>query len=48
MCIAHKDKNWLLYSNKVFDNLANKLESTNQSETDQSPEKSGAINFTKN
>ncbi|CAD8155354.1 unnamed protein product [Paramecium pentaurelia] len=48
MCIAHKDKNWLLYSNKVFDNLANKLESTNQSETDQSPEKSGANNFTKN
>ncbi|CAD8198125.1 unnamed protein product [Paramecium pentaurelia] len=48
MCIAHKDKNWLLYSNKVFDNLAYKLESTNQSETDQSPEKTGTNNSTKN
>ncbi|CAD8170647.1 unnamed protein product [Paramecium octaurelia] len=50
MCIAHKDKNWLLYSNKLFDNLANKLESTNQSETDHSPEKGATStnNFTKN
>ncbi|CAD8124944.1 unnamed protein product [Paramecium sonneborni] len=48
MCIAHKDKNWLLYSNKVFDNLAQKLESTNQSETDQSPEKTTSNNLTKN
>ncbi|CAK79286.1 unnamed protein product (macronuclear) [Paramecium tetraurelia] len=50
MCIAHKDKNWLLYSNKLFENLANKLESTNQSETDHSPEKGAAAtnNFTKN
>lgn len=29
MCIVHKNKNWLLYSNKVFDNLAYKLENTN-------------------
>ncbi|CAD8122224.1 unnamed protein product [Paramecium sonneborni] len=48
MCIAHKDKNWLLYSNKVFDNLAYKLESTNHSETDQSPEKTATNNSTKN
>ncbi|CAD8207915.1 unnamed protein product [Paramecium octaurelia] len=48
MCIAHKDKNWLLYSNKVFDNLAYKLENTNQSDTDQSPEKTATNNSTKN
>ncbi|CAD8196462.1 unnamed protein product [Paramecium pentaurelia] len=48
MCIVHKDKNFLLYSNKIFDNLANKLESTNQSDTDQSPEKASTIHSARN
>ncbi|CAD8136032.1 unnamed protein product [Paramecium pentaurelia] len=48
ICIVHKDKNFLLYSNKIFDNLANKLESTNQAETDQSPEKTSTIHSARN
>ncbi|CAD8127176.1 unnamed protein product [Paramecium sonneborni] len=48
MCIVHKDKNFLLYSNKIFDNLANKLESTNQSETDQSPDKASTVHSARN
>ncbi|CAK66470.1 unnamed protein product (macronuclear) [Paramecium tetraurelia] len=48
MCIVHKDKNFMLYSNKIFDNLANKLESTNQGETDQSPEKSSTVHSARN
>ena len=48
MCIVNKSKNWLLYSNKVFENLAVKLESGNSPETE-SPGKSVHLsnNFTK-
>lgn len=34
MCIVNKSKNWLLYSNKYFENLAIKLESINCCESE--------------
>lgn len=40
MCIVHKNKDLLLYSNKYFENLSLTLQgSSNSSEGDQSPEK---------
>ncbi|CAD8072626.1 unnamed protein product [Paramecium sonneborni] len=45
MCIVQKNKNQLLYSNKSFENLSLTLEGSNNSDTDQSPDR--FINYSK-
>ncbi|CAK64252.1 unnamed protein product (macronuclear) [Paramecium tetraurelia] len=45
MCIVQKNKSQLLYSNKSFENLSLTLEGSNNSDTDQSPDR--FINYQK-